>query len=148
MPIRVVLLLLTLLSLMICSSLAADSNDIPSSTSKEKVARDMDVSLVDAVMCESVQNLKPVNEALTFSVALGHVYCLSVFRPSSKPTIIYHRWYRRNELSTQVRLKIYPPHWTAYSVIQLRVEDKGPWHIEVADQNGVVFRTLRFSITD
>jgi len=137
-----------LVPFMTCSSLAADSNEILSPTSKEKVAKDMDVSLVDAVMCESVQNLKAVNEALTFSVALGHVYCLSVFRPSSKPTIIYHRWYRRNELSTQVRLKIYPPHWTAYSVIQLRVEDKGPWHIEVADQNGMVFRTLRFSITD
>ncbi len=148
MLIRVAMLLLTLLPFMVCPCLAADTNDNLSPTSKDKVAKDMEVSLVEAVMCESVQNLRPVNQALTFSVALGHVYCVSVFKPTSKPTIIYHRWYRRNELSTQIRLKIYPPHWTAYSVIQLRVEDKGPWHIEVADQNGMVFDTLRFSITD
>ncbi|HAA03747.1 MAG TPA: DUF2914 domain-containing protein [Syntrophobacteraceae bacterium] len=145
---RVAKLLLMLFLFMACPSLAADPTDSVPASGKEKVAKDPEVSLVEAVMCESVQNLKPVNEALTFSVALGHVYCVSVFKPASKATVIYHRWYRRNELSTQIRLKIYPPHWTAYSVIQLRVEDKGPWHIEVADQNGKVYETLRFSITD
>jgi hypothetical protein len=115
---------------------------------KEKPAMDAELTLAQAAMCESVQNLKPINEALTFSVSLGHVYCLSYFKPVSKPSVIYHRWYRRNELSTQIRLKVYPPHWATYSVIQLREEDKGPWHIEITDQNGKVFDVLRFSITD
>jgi hypothetical protein len=115
---------------------------------KEKPIKDAELTLAQASMCESVQNLKAINEALTFSVSLGHVYCLSYFKPVLKPSVIFHRWYRRNELSTQVRLKVYPPHWATYSVIQLREEDKGPWHIEITDQNGKVFDVLRFSITD
>jgi hypothetical protein len=126
--------------------LGADENHAPAT--KEKVPKDAELTLVQSVMCESVQNLKSVNEALTFSVALGHVYCVSSFKPVPKPTVIFHRWYRRNELSTQIRLKVYPPHWTTYSVIQLREEDKGPWHIEVTDQNGKIFDVVRFSITD
>jgi hypothetical protein len=30
----------------------------------------------------------------------------------------------------------------------LRETDKGPWRVEISDQNGRVFSTLRFSITD
>jgi len=132
--------------LMPCPAAGVDENH--STATKEKVPKDAELSLLQAVMCESVQNLKPVNEALTFSVSLGHVYCVSYFKPVPKPTVIFHRWYRRNELSTQIRLKVYPPHWTTYSVIQLREEDKGPWHIEITDQNGKVFDIVRFSITD
>jgi hypothetical protein len=128
------------------SAVGVDENH--STATKEKVPKDAELSLIQAVMCESVQNLKPVNEALTFSVSLGHVYCVSYFKPVPKPSAIFHRWYRRNELSTQIRLKVYPPHWTTYSVIQLREEDKGPWHIEITDQNGKVFDIVRFSITD
>jgi hypothetical protein len=127
-------------------ALGADENH--AAGAKEKVPKDAELTLVQSVMCESVQNLKSVNEALTFSVSLGHVYCVSSFKPVPKPTVIFHRWYRRNELSTQIRLKVYPPHWTTYSVIQLREEDKGPWHIEVTDQNGKIFDVVRFSITD
>jgi hypothetical protein len=104
--------------------------------------------LVQAVMCESVEHLRPVNAAVTFSVSIGQVYCLSYFRQVAQSSIVYHRWFRRNELSTQSKLKVYPPHWATYSVIQLREEDKGPWHIEITDENGKVFETLRFSITD
>jgi hypothetical protein len=145
---RLVMLLLVVFCPMVLPGWAAGANESPPAAAKEKASRDADINLAQAVMCEAVQNLKPVNEALTFSVSLGHVYCVSIFKQVSKPTVIFHRWYRRNELSTQVRLKLYPPHWTTYSVVQLREEDKGPWHIEVADQNGKVFGILRFSITD
>ncbi len=147
LPITAAFLLMLLNCLLVpCLTFGADENH--PTTTKEKVPKDAEVNLIQAVMCESVQNLKPVNEALTFSVSLGHVYCVTSFKPVPKPTVMFHRWYRRNELSTQIRLKVYPPHWTTYSVIQLREEDKGPWHIEITDQNGKIFDTLRFSITD
>jgi len=38
--------------------------------------------------------------------------------------------------------------WSTYSQIQLRETDKGPWRVEISDQNGKVFDVLRFSITD
>ena len=104
--------------------------------------------LSNATMCERVDNLSPVRPGIVFSVANGQVCCFSSFDPVPQPSLIYHRWYHRDELSTQTRLRVYPPKWATYSVIQLRETDKGPWRVEITDQNGRVVNVLRFSITD
>jgi len=106
------------------------------------------LALAQSAMCEKVENLAPVRPAIAFSVSVGQVYCFSAFEPVPQPTLIYHRWYHRDELSTQTRLRLYPPKWSTYSVIQLRETDKGAWRVEITDQDGRVFDVLRFSITD
>jgi len=114
----------------------------PASESAQKLG------LKQAIMCERVENLTPVRPGLAFSVSSGQVCCFTSFEPVPQPTVIYHRWFRRDELSTQTRLRLYSPKWSTYSVIQLRETDKGPWRVEIIDQNGHVFDVLRFSITD
>ena len=104
--------------------------------------------LKEALMSERVDNLTPVNPGVAFPVSCGQVCCFTSFDPVPQHTIIYHRWFRRDELSTQTRLRLYPSKWATYSVIQLRETDKGPWRVEIIDQNGRVFDVLRFSITD
>ena len=104
--------------------------------------------LKQALMCERVENLKPVGRGVVFSVSSGQVCCYTSFDPVPQHTVIYHRWFRRDELSTQTRLRLYPPKWSTYSVIQLRETDKGPWRVEIIDQNGRVFDVIRFSIAD
>ena len=104
--------------------------------------------LSHATMCERVDNLTPTRPGMVFSVSTGQVCCYTSFDPVPQPALIYHRWFHRDELSTQTRLRIYPPKWATYSVIQLRETDKGPWRVEITDQNGRVFDVLRFSIGD
>ncbi len=104
--------------------------------------------LGQAVMCEKVENLNPVRKAIAFPVATGQVYCFTSFDPVPQPTVIYHRWFHYDKLSTQTRLRLYAPKWSTYSVIQLRETDKGPWRVEISDQSGHIFDVLRFSITD
>jgi hypothetical protein len=104
--------------------------------------------LSHATMCERVDNLNPTRPGIVFSVANGQVCCYSSFDPVPQPALIYHRWFHRDELSTQTRLRVYPPKWATYSVIQLRETDKGPWRVEITDQDGRVFKVLRFSIAD
>mgnify|MGYP001379601490 CR=1 FL=1 len=104
--------------------------------------------ITEAMMCEKVENLTPVRPAVLFPVALGQVYCYTSFDKVPAPTMIYHRWYHRDELSTQTRLRLYPPKWATYSVVQLRETDKGPWRVEISDQTGLVIGVLRFSIGD
>jgi hypothetical protein len=104
--------------------------------------------LTTSTMCERVDNLTPTRPGIVFSVSNGQVCCFTSFDPVPQPALIYHRWYHRDELSTQTRLRVYPPKWATYSVIQLRETDKGPWRVEITDQNGRVFTVLRFSITD
>lgn len=106
------------------------------------------LALADAAMCEKVENLTPTNSAIVFSVSMGQVYCYTRFDPVPKDTLIYHRWYHADDLSTQIRLKLHAPSWTTFSTIQLRETDKGPWRVEISDQQGRIFSVLRFSITD
>ena len=113
-----------------------------------KTEPDQQLKLKQSVMCQRVETLTPINPGLVFSVSSGQVCCYTSFDPVPRHTVIYHRWYHRDELSTQTRLRLYPKKWSTYSVIQLRETDKGPWRVEIVDQRGRLFDVLRFSITD
>lgn len=104
--------------------------------------------LTRAALCESVENLNPVNTAAVFSVSQGQIYCFTDFGTVRSQTVVYHRWYHRDTLTTQIRLKIYPPRWATYSMLKLREVDKGPWKVEITDAEGRVLGVLRFSIVD
>ncbi len=106
------------------------------------------LTLVKAIMCERVESLKPIHPAKVFSASVGQVSAYTFFDPVPQPTLIHHLWYHRDKLSNPTRLRLYPPRWGTYSVMQLRETDKGPWRVEITDQNGKVLETLRFSITD
>lgn len=111
-------------------------------------AADKKLHFEDAVMCEAVRDLAPVNRAVVFSISIGRVSCFTRFDRVPRQTFIYHRWYHRDELSTKKKLFLKPPSWSTYSSIQLREADKGPWRVEVTDETGTLFATLRFSVTD
>ncbi len=104
--------------------------------------------LLSAQMCERIYNGQCIGPSVVFSVEKRQVFCYTVFDGVSEPVIIYHRWYHRGELSTQIRIKIEKPGTPAVSAIQLREADKGPWQVEVIDITGKVYTVLRFSITD
>lgn len=106
------------------------------------------IALSRAVICEALENLNPVNTAAVFSVTQGQIYCFTEFGKVHSQTVIHHRWYHRDALTTQIRLKIYPPRWATYSVLKLREVDKGPWKVEITDAEGRVLSVLRFSIVD
>lgn len=99
-------------------------------------------------MCERVYNNQCVAPSVVFSVAKRQIFCYTKFDGFVKPIAIYHRWYHRGELSTQIRIKLDKPAKPAVSAIQLRETDKGPWQVEVVDITGKVYAVLRFSITD
>ena len=124
----------------VCEQATQKTAEAPDSSPRPKLGY--------ATMCERVDNLTPTKPGLVFSVSAGQVCCFTSFDPVPQPTLVYHRWFHRDELSTQTRLRIYPPKWATYSVIQLRETDKGPWRVEITDQNGRVFNVLRFSIVD
>jgi hypothetical protein len=112
------------------------------------MAADQKLHLEEAMMCEGVRDLAPVNRAVVFSISIGKVSCFSSFDRVPRQTFIYHRWYHQDELSTKKKLFLKPPSWSTYSSIQLREADKGPWRVEVTDDKGNLFATLRFSVTD
>ncbi len=106
------------------------------------------IVLERAVMCESIENFKPVNPAVVFSISQQEVYCYSNFDPVYEKSYIFHKWFKKDKLIFTMRLTLSPPKWSSFSRIQLRDEDKGPWRVEVRDGTGRLLNTLRFSMVD
>jgi hypothetical protein len=115
--------------------------EAPSSAAEKPV-------LAQASMCASLKEGSPCNPGVAFPVSQGRVICFSSFDPVPKKTSIFHSWYHRDVLITRQKLILNPPRWSTYSTIQLRESDKGPWRVELTDQDGRILEVLRFSITD
>lgn len=116
--------------------------------SQEDSAPSAGPKLVRSVMCEYMQKLTPANQAVIFSIDLGRVVCFTEFDQVTRQTVIHHKWYRKDNLISVKQLSLNPPRWSSFSSMQLRDADKGPWRVDVTDENDNVIYTLRFSITD
>jgi hypothetical protein len=115
--------------------------------SQEKVASGL--RLTRAVICEDIKDGQTVNEGAIFSSDLGRITCYTEFDSIPEKTTIYHRWYfKENVITKKMPLVLNPPRWSTFSQIQPRDTDKGPWRVEIVDQDGTILQTLRFSIID
>ncbi|MGD2127594.1 MAG: DUF2914 domain-containing protein [Desulfobacteraceae bacterium] len=106
------------------------------------------LTLAEAAMCEAIKEYTPQNQGIVFSTSIGKILCFTLFDPVPQKTVVYHNWYRSDGLITKVKLTLKPPRWSTFSSIQLREADKGPWRVEITDQEGSLHEILRFSITD
>jgi hypothetical protein len=119
-----------------------EKKTVPANGSEEKL------SLVEKIVCEDMKGNTPVNGAVVFSSDLEKIYCLTSFDPVPREMVIYHEWYRRDELKAKVRLTLKPPRWSSFSSMHIRSSDQGPWRITITDQAGKILGTVRFSITE
>lgn len=107
------------------------------------------LKLTRAVICEEIKDGRPVNEGIIFSADMGKITCYTEFESVNKKTTIYHCWYFKDNLRAKKKpLVLNPPQWSTQSQIEPRETDKGPWRVEIVDDNGNILKTLRFSITD
>ena len=106
------------------------------------------ITLVQAVMCEEIQDQLPQNPTTVFSIERRKAICFTTFDPVPQKTVIYHHWFHRDRPSAKIRLTLKPPRWSTYSSIQFREEDIGPWRVEITDSQGKILHILRFSITE
>lgn len=106
------------------------------------------LTLTQVVMCEDIKDYSPYHPAVVFSITIGKVSCFTSFDPVPEKTVVYHKWYHLDKLSTNKRLTLQPPRWATYTSIQLRETDKGPWRVDILDEKGNLLDVVRFSITD
>ena len=137
------LLLAVILSFLFPFSAQSQSSDTGESrTSAGQIV------LVQAVMCEDLQELIPQNPTTVFSIKRRKAICFTSFDPVPKKTIIYHQWFHRDQSKAKIKLTLKPPRWSTYSSIQFRAEDIGPWRVEITDSQGRILGVIRFSITE
>ena len=137
------LLIVVILAFLFPYSAISQSGDTGASKTS-----DGKLSLVRAVMCEDMLELVPQNPTTVFSIERRKAICFTAFDPVPEKTIVYHQWFHRYQNSAKMKLTLNPPRWSAYSSIQLRAEDIGPWRVEISDSQGNVLDVLRFSITE
>jgi hypothetical protein len=99
-------------------------------------------------VCDSMASGKPQWRSIVFPAAQGTLYCYSDFARVSASEQITHVWFFRDREVAQFRLTIQPPRWSSYSSLKIPPESRGPWRVEVLDQNGQVYGVARFSIVD
>jgi hypothetical protein len=134
-------LLLIFLSSFLSQAFAQKKDSTSKGTNKK-------LALVQAAMCEGIKDNSPKNRAIVFSATIGRVYCFTTFDPVPEKTVIYHKWYVRDKLRARVKLSLKTPRWSTFSRIVLRNGEKGPWRVEITDEDGNIFGILRFSVTD
>jgi len=107
------------------------------------------IKITHAVICEDVKDGLPVSEGIVFSASLNRITCFTEFDRITEKTIIYHCWYFKDNLRAKRKpLVLNPPKWSTYSQIEPRETDRGPWRVEIIDEDGNILETLRFSIID
>jgi hypothetical protein len=106
------------------------------------------LSLIQAVMCEDVKEKSPQNQAIVFPLSVGKVICFTAFDPVTETTIIFHNWFFKDKADSNRKFTLKSPRWATYSSMPLRESDRGPWRVEISDQQGNILRILRFSIVD
>ncbi|MBF0229731.1 MAG: DUF2914 domain-containing protein [Desulfamplus sp.] len=104
--------------------------------------------LTKAVMCEYIKDFGPAEPAIVFSVSLGKIFCFTAFENISQNAFVYHKWYHRDRFVATNRFLVKSPQWSTFSTMQLRMADKGPWRVEITDENDNLLETLRFSVVD
>jgi hypothetical protein len=137
--------LIVAILLILSQSARAQEDETARPLSPEKPAS---LTLVRALMCEEMKEFEPENETIIFSATLGQAVCFTAFDPVPEKTEIYHNWFRKDRPDAKFKLTLKPPKWASFSKIRLRSSDAGPWRIEITDENGKIFQTLRFSITE
>ena len=106
------------------------------------------LALGATAICENVVSGIPENKAVAFSISLKRVYCYTNFTSVPEKTFTFHNWYFRDNLKASIKLVLRPSRWSTYSAMELRSSDKGPWRVEVTDEEGNILSTQRFSIID
>lgn len=106
------------------------------------------IIIKQGVMCEEIRDRLPHNPGVIFSSSLGSVACFTELESVPEKTIIYHKYYFRDKLSAKKKLTLNPPNQAAFSSIQLRETDKGPWRVEIVDTKDNIVYIIRFSVTD
>jgi hypothetical protein len=136
------LLVLILILCLPCPAISQDKDDISISVETRNLR------LKQAVMCEDIKDLAPYNAGVVFPSNLGRILCFTEFDPVLEKTVIYHKYYFMDKLSAKKKLTLNPPRWAAFSYIEPRETDKGPWRVEIVDTEDNILHILRFSITD
>lgn len=123
-------------------------NDRAIADAASRDAREMQMSLVSAVVCEGVRDHQPMAEKYAFATAdRRRVYVWMEVHSKSQPFVIQHHYYLNGEKHSEVPLNIEHPRMRTWSYVTI---DKpghiGEWRVDII-QNDSVLKTVAFRVS-
>ncbi|MFH1319372.1 MAG: DUF2914 domain-containing protein [Bacteroidota bacterium] len=114
---------------------------------KENPADAGSITLDQAIICRSVENLTPVNEGTDFPSNTGRLYLFTnVTLDAGVSSSVYHAWYYGNQEMGKVKLEVAGPHWRTYSYKTINPSSTGDWRVDVTTDDNKVIKSVSFQI--
>jgi len=120
----------------------------PIASGAEQGSADTRTQPGEIFVCSTIEAGTPLGRSVVFSSAQGTLYCYSDFLQVAGQEQITHRWLLRDREVASFGLTLKPPRWSTYSSLKVPPNGRGPWRVEVLDQNGALYGVARFSIVD
>lgn len=104
------------------------------------------IEIADGVITTAVVDREPVDAVEAFPVQNGKLYCFTRVVGAEEPTVVYHLWYREDQLMSRVELPVKSSSWRTWSAKNLLEDWPGDWRVEVQDASGQLLQTLSFQL--
>ena len=97
-------------------------------------------------MTTAVIDREPVDQVEAFPRQIGKLYCFSRIIGANESTVVYHVWYRGNQLMSRVELPVNSPDWRTWSAKRFLEDWQGEWRVEVQNADGDILREVKFQL--
>jgi len=134
-----ILIALTLIVFSLALTQAEDPTQI--STEAEDV-----ITIEDWAIATTIENRIPQRTAQSFPATIGNLICFTKVVGSKTETSITHTWYYQDKKMAEVVLPVRSPYWRTWSSKKIMPQWKGPWRVDVTSQEGVLLKTITFTI--
>jgi len=135
------------LSLLICSSLAAQSLKSEAAPQIQSSQTPSKLTLTKAVIALNVNNLEPEDISDTFPSEVKRLFCFTQVKGATEPEEIQHRWYWNDDLFSSVQLKITTGNFRTYSAKTILPTMTGDWRVVIVNsKNEEILYTLKFTV--
>lgn len=104
------------------------------------------VEVVDAVITTAIVDREPVDSVEAFPIQNGKLYCFTRIIGAEDSTVVYHVWYRDDQLMSRVELPVNSSDWRTWSAKRFLEDWSGKWHVEIQDADGKRLRQVDFQL--
>lgn len=104
------------------------------------------LEVAEAVITTAVVEREPIDEVKVFPREIGRLYCFTRIVGADEPTLVYHLWYRSEELMSRVALPVNSPSWRTWSLKPVQDDESGEWRVEIQNEEGVVLKKVHFEL--
>ena len=104
------------------------------------------VEVVEAVITTAIVDREPVDSVDVFPIQNGKLFCFTRIIGAEDATVVYHVWYRDEQLMSQVELPVNSTDWRTWSEKRFFEDSPGKWHVEIQDVHGNPLRKVAFQL--